>query len=438
MTRQKNLKRLVRERMQKTGERYAAARRQVIAHATQTPMDGAARWHLPGNIPATTALRVMLAAAGIHDPNSGEPLSEAMLFGIAGGIGAGVFAFHYEEEEFSSFFVAGRHLWDDDLAYLQGAIERFGLRPLVSESSGKRKASSNLLEALRSGAPAIAWVDAATLPHRAIPKSLQGGGYHVVTVYAADDNKVLIGDLTDHPIEVPADVFADARARIKKFKNRVMSMPLAASQRLDLAALVRTGMQRCNDAMQNARMKNFKLESFKTWADRIHGSSGKESWERIFPPGPKLWNGLVAVYDFIEHYGTGGGLMRPLYAEFFQQASQSLADPSLQPLAEQYRQLGKLWSDLADAALPDEVAEFKQAKRLLADKAEMLVSGGDDATTRVAAIWTQLEKLKATMRDSFPLSDAQCLELRASLKRRILDIYEQETAAMQAVVDAAK
>ncbi len=46
------------------------------------------------------------------------------MFGIAGGVGAGVVAFHYDKEDFSSFFIAGRHLWQDDLAYIQSACVR--------------------------------------------------------------------------------------------------------------------------------------------------------------------------------------------------------------------------------------------------------------------------------------------------------------------------
>ena len=97
MTRQKHLKRLVRARMAKTGEKYAAARRMVLRTAPPTG-DPAARWHSPGSVAATTALCVLLAHAGVRDPRTGEPFAEPMLFGLAGGIGIGVFSFVYEKE----------------------------------------------------------------------------------------------------------------------------------------------------------------------------------------------------------------------------------------------------------------------------------------------------------------------------------------------------
>src|SRR5579871_6577214 len=93
MTVRKHLKQLVRARMQKTGESYSTARRHVIAKVAQASTDPALRWHFPGNNPATTALRVLLAHAGMRDPHTGEPFSEAMLFGLAGGAGVGVFPF---------------------------------------------------------------------------------------------------------------------------------------------------------------------------------------------------------------------------------------------------------------------------------------------------------------------------------------------------------
>ena len=113
MTRQKHLKQLVRARMEKTGERYAAARRHIIR---ETPgNDGSARGarHITGNVPATTALRTLLAAAGVRDPRTKQPFTEAMVYGIAGGIGIGVFAFLYEKANFASFYVAARN--DSDL-----------------------------------------------------------------------------------------------------------------------------------------------------------------------------------------------------------------------------------------------------------------------------------------------------------------------------------
>src|SRR4029079_11501811 len=126
-----HLKKLVRARMTKTGESYTTARRLVIRDTHTPPADRPLRGHCPGSVPATTALRVLLAHAAVRAPHTGQPFSEAMLFGIAGGVGIGVFAFRSEKEDFASFFVAGRHYWHDDVAYLKNACARFGVKPVV-------------------------------------------------------------------------------------------------------------------------------------------------------------------------------------------------------------------------------------------------------------------------------------------------------------------
>ena len=64
--------------------------------------------HFAGNVPATAALRILLTHAGVRAPHTGAPFTEAMVFGIAGGIGIGVVSFYYEKEDFASFFIGGR------------------------------------------------------------------------------------------------------------------------------------------------------------------------------------------------------------------------------------------------------------------------------------------------------------------------------------------
>src|SRR5688572_26036822 len=183
MTTHKHLKQLVRARMTKTGESYATARRHIVRQPLQVSTDPATQWHYPGNVSATTSLRILLAHAGVRAPHDRAPFSEALLFGVAGGIGIGVFSFFYEKEGFASFYIAGRHLWQDDEQYFRLACARFGITPSVWETGGSKEADRQLAEALAQG-PCIAWVDAAQLPHRAMPESWSGGAYHVITVYA--------------------------------------------------------------------------------------------------------------------------------------------------------------------------------------------------------------------------------------------------------------
>jgi len=466
MTQHKHLKQHVRARMAKTGERYAAARRHVVAAiasdgaepwtsigaapapaddtasagadaAGAAPLSIRAAFHYPGSIPATTALRSLLAAAGVRNPATGEPLTEAMLFGIAGGIGIGVFAFYYEKDDFASFFIAGRHRWQDDEGYLTRACDRLGVAPTVREDGGAKAATAALEAALAGGRPVIAWVDAGSLPHRAMPEAWRGGGYHVVTVHGIDEatGTAWIGDLADDLVPIALADLAAARARTKKQKHRLLTIEPAtgpASGSVDLAAAIRDGLRASHEGLTGAdgigtARSNFSLATLETLAKRMHGGRDKDRWERVFARGPRLWTALTSLHDFVEHYGTGGGLSRPLFADFLAQAGVQLDDPRLADLGRRYEDLGAAWSALADAALPDDMPLLAAAKEALARKAELLDGGG--TAEELGAAWRELDDLAAKAGEDFPLDEAASDGLRAGLAERVRAIHADEVAA---------
>jgi hypothetical protein len=430
VTEHKHLKQLVRTRMGKTGESYTTARRQIIRQVAQPSDSTGTPHHFPGSIPAAAALRALLSQAGIRNPRTGAPLSEAMVFGIAGGIGAGVFAFYYAKEDFSSFFIAGRHLWQDDLGWTREALTRFGLTPVVKESAGVKPAERQLRELLQTGRPVMAWLDAAGLPHRAMPAKFSGGAYHVVTIHAIDDAAAtaLVGDLADDPVAVPLPDLAQARGRIKKFKNRVLAVDRAPGSP-DLGPLVRRGIGACIDALTTCKMKNFRLDAFAHWAEQLDGSKAADSWERMFPPGHRLYQGLWSITEYIEHYGTGGGLSRPMFAEFLEEAGTALSDPALTAIAARYAELGRGWTALAEAALPARVPALAETRALLARRSEHRAEGGG-GTAEVAACWKALDEQAARLKHKFPLDAAASTALRRDLKQRVLALHAGEVEAL--------
>ncbi len=422
MTEHKHLKQLVRARMQKTGESYSTARRQLVRQAAGPLKSSSPYHHFPGSIVATTALRDLLAHAGVRAPHTKAPFSEAMVFGLAGGIGAGMFAFHYAKENFSSFFVAGRHAWYDHTAWALAAAKRLGLTAVVKESSGVKPAEKNLRDLLAGGRPVMVWLDASGLP-------ITGSQYSVTAVHAIDDaaGTALLGDLAQELVPVPLPDLAAARGRTKKDKNRVLALE-PAGRIPDLATLVRGGIAACAESLVKGKMKNFTLAAFATWADRLDGSTAADAWEKIFPPGPLLYNGLKSITEFVEYYGTGGGLCRPIFAEFLEEAGAALGDRTLGALATRYAELGRGWSALADAALPDTVPEFRKTKALIAD-------GIDVVGPAALACGRALEDTRLRMKEAFPLDAAESAALRRELKRRVTALHQEEVAAAAALAD---
>jgi hypothetical protein len=433
MSERKQLNQLVRARMSQAGESYSTARRQVIRQAPDNFPAHDAPAHLPGSIPVCTALRVLLRYAGVMNPRTKAPFSEAMVFGIDGGIGAGMFSFHYAKENFSSFFVAGRHGWQDDAHWTAGARKRLGVKAVVKESSGVKPAEKQLRGLLGGGRPVMAWVDSTLLPHRAMPGAWSGGGYHAITVHRIDDAAgiAMIGDLADEPIPIPLPALAASRDRIKKFKNRVLALE-PGGKVPELAPLIHASIQACVDGLLTGKMKNFRLDAFKSWADKLDGSKAADSWEKIFPPGPLLYTGLRSITEFIEYTGTGGGLCRPVFSEFLEEASSEGGGRELAAVAERYAELGRGWTALAEAALPDEVPAFRQVKRLLARRFELISEGGSGGE-ELRACRADLGQCEAKFKQTFPLDTAQSAELRRALQARVSALYQQEVAALEAL-----
>jgi hypothetical protein len=426
MTQQKHFKQLVRSRMKETGQRYAAARRYVLQSADHSKSP-----HRPGLVPGATALRVLLA-------HRGHRLAEPMTFGLAGGVGIGLFSFFYEKEDFASFFVAGRHCWHDDTAYLTRACERLNQTAVIKEATTPKAAEKNLREMLDRYGPCVAWVDLAFLPHRGM-QHLQstGGGYHIVTVYSVDAaGTALIGDLTDEPIAIALSDLTAARGRIKKDKYRLLAIA-EGREPGDLHAPVLDALKACHRGLTGAdgvksAQRNFSLDALVTWADRLTSTKDKERWERIFAPGHRFFNGLLYLHLFVEYTGTGGGLARPLMADFLNGAAAQLKMPSLKNLGEHYARLGERWSDLADAALPDSLPLLSEAKAQLAAYAERFNSGG--TAEELADCWRKIRELERQAREKFPMTPVECAELRARLQERVLAIHAAEVAAHEQLV----
>lgn len=449
MTQHKHLKTAVRARMARTGERYAAARRHVVGDGgggrDPRPAGDPSIVHFPGSVPAATALRTLLAARGVTAAHTGAAASEALVYGIAGGIGLGVFQFHYAKEDVGTFFLGARHRWDDDLAYLTAAAARCGFDVEVDESGGARTAAVQLDARLADG-PVIAWLDLASLPHRALPAADAGSGYHVAVVQriaaAPGARAYVVSDAGDGPLVLGADDLARARARIAKQRHRLLALGAATAPGIatpdGLAEAVRGGIAACADGLvtspRRGYAKNFTLDALGLWAERLRGGGGKDAWARVFPPGPRLWDALIGVHDWIEGYGTGGGLGRPLFAAFLAEAAGLLADPALSRAADHYAALGAAWTDLAEAAIPAGVPLFDAARAWFDARAACQTAAGVGEPALAAAVaealasWAALEAARADAAASPPRFAPDGQALCAALADRVAALEAAERA----------
>src|SRR5689334_7471604 len=107
-----------------------------------------------GTHPETSSIQHALAYQGLIVPQTGKPLSEAMLLGISGGAVIGYFSFAYEG-------------WDPHVALLArttfdpmpNMFERLGIVQDVHQTNNPANAVKNLLEALDHGHAPLVWAD---------------------------------------------------------------------------------------------------------------------------------------------------------------------------------------------------------------------------------------------------------------------------------------
>jgi hypothetical protein len=222
MTRQKAFKHLVRERMAKTGERYAAARRALdTTGPSPTPepksIDGYRL--LGGRHPEIAALRNLLA-------NRGLALTEAQVLGIGGGLGAGYILWQFQRHA-SAFLTLGfTNRWQYPVERIRTTVGRVGVDVQILETGGARAARSQLDDLLDAGEPVIAFVDPQVLGLWGWPPELEGhGGTQVVVFGQAPDGSYLVDDRGRAPFHIDPDTMARARGRIPSYKNRLVRIP---------------------------------------------------------------------------------------------------------------------------------------------------------------------------------------------------------------------
>ena len=235
MTAHNHLKARIRARMHRTGESYMTARHIVLSARPGNTSDGTtdAALDLGGVTPEAATLRVLLTAVGATAPHTAQPWSEAMLFGLTGGVGVAVHTFRYERDDVSTLFVGARR--PDIADGMVAGLDRLGIAHTVHETAGARTAATQLRGALTAYGPVAAWVDAATLGTRGMPASWEGGAYHVLAVLGVDDDAgtATLADLTAAPVVVASEQLDAARARIRKQRHRVLAVTAVPDEGAD-------------------------------------------------------------------------------------------------------------------------------------------------------------------------------------------------------------
>ncbi|MEV0614171.1 BtrH N-terminal domain-containing protein [Nonomuraea sp. NPDC050404] len=327
MTDHKHLKRLVRDRMARTGESYTTALRHVAGRARRHHHESA-------------LLRHVLDGG----------LSEAMLLGLGGGIGFMYFVFEYTGHPPMLTIVAQAH--PEPMIPL--ALTRAGVPHEVRRTGSPRVAERNLRAALDAGRQPICRVARHQLPWR---ESMPFPDPVDVAVTGLSGDTVRVRD--EVPGELPLADFLAAWSAVPKARHHLIEITGPATGAPDvLGAIKDTAVKLTGPVLGNNFDVNFGLSGMRKLAAQLADPTGRQGWARRFTD---LGPALDRLAECLEVDYTAPGATRPLYADF-------LAETGHAEVAAVYREAGRQWSGVAAAAagrepLPDLAALVADAVR---------------------------------------------------------------------------
>ncbi|HEV3398438.1 MAG TPA: BtrH N-terminal domain-containing protein, partial [Actinomycetes bacterium] len=280
MTAHKHLKERIRARMARTGESYTTARRHVL-----NALPPAEYQLLGGTHPDTSAIAGVLANRGLVAPHTGQPLSEAMVLGAGGGLGAGYILWEFKSHHRRSLVLGFRNSWQYPDRWALKACARLGVPAGVHETGSARRAAEELRAAVGQGAPAIVWADQQLLGYRHLPAWLEGHGGPPVTVYGLDEQAgvALVDDRNRAPLTVSLDALAAARARVGSYKHRQLVLDAPAAE-LDTDGLRRAVLDGLAEQVEHLgqRSDSFSLPAFRKWARLLTDPGNAKGWPKVF------------------------------------------------------------------------------------------------------------------------------------------------------------
>ncbi len=436
VTKQHDFKQTYRARMEKTGERYPAARAMLLrSGGGPAAVPGLFKGYptLGGMCRDTGALRNVLAAAGILAPHTGEPLSEAVVTGLCGGVGFLYALFEYKGWPPMLSVMCRFDTMPD--SFIAGGLARLGVPTTVQETSSAATARKALDAAIEAGKPPLCVVDCVGLLHEgeAGPMQMAGMAPTVVAVAGVQGDTLLIDDGGVDPRRMTHEQFARARGLYKKGKNRLITID-GAPPKVDVKACIRKAVAATGDRYTNAPYKgfasNFGLAGLDKWRRLLTDAKDAKGWPSVFPEGRLAYLALRRTYDGIEHDFTPPAAGRPMYAEFLTEAAAITGVKGFEKASELYKRSGAAWSKITVAIAGCGDGAIAQGCGLGDSAREIFDEAGCPRRAEIASIVNQ----RTTLAQTCKLPAERAAELYGRLAGHVGEVLALEREAAGALV----
>ncbi len=347
MTKQRSLKRLVRERMQRTGESYTTAHRFITSRRPADRPAGLLHSYPAGGYAThreSALVQRLLASAGLE-------LSEAMVCGLGGGIGFMYAVFEYKAVPHPLLtFVAQHH----PRPWTQEVSENLGLNLSSATSSSARVALEKLRAALDGGDAVQITVGKGGLPWIEGVSELEAAEPYTVNVVGKDGDDFLIDDCSESLQRAPADALARAWALHRKGRFAIQTLGLPTGEKVDLARALRravttTVAHMTGPVLSNAFDVNFGLSGIDKWATEVADTRSKKGWTARFGQGAGFEHAMSRIAECFTHAYSAPGATRPIYSQFLTEAGGS-SPLTLAAASKLAAESGRLWEEVVEVA----------------------------------------------------------------------------------------
>jgi hypothetical protein len=298
----------------------------------------------------------------------GQPLAEEIIFGLGEGIN-----FMYWEQKGAPPFIGGRGNIKD---FVQDIGRRTGVGVSEKSTTSTRKAQKVLLQQMEKEEPLMVRVDMGFLPYFDFGEDYHFGSHTIVICGYDGEDQVLISDMDPQVSGLKKGFYApmtweeisEARgSTYKPFppKNTYYEFDFASGHPptpKDILAAVHSN----SEAMLNPPISNFGIKGIRRAAKEI------SAWPDRFVEN-ELRSNLFMFYIMSEIGGTGGGMFRPMYGRFLEEAASITENDSLAQAAGPILQSGARISQAAQ--LFEDVLEGSDLGDKIEQAAKLLLEG---------------------------------------------------------------
>ncbi|GAB5490274.1 MAG: hypothetical protein Phog2KO_04890 [Phototrophicaceae bacterium] len=376
----------------------------------------------------TASIRNALDYQGVKAPHTGQAFSEALLFGVSGGMNFGYFYFHYDGYD-PQINILTRNTFN----LFEPILERLGIAQEIKQTTSADKGCENLLDALENGDAPIVEADMYSLPYNALAYDEGMWGMMPLLVYGYDNNTAYIADRARIGLTVSTEELDTARARIKKNKHKIITLGIPNEAKLTSA--VTMGIWDCiklfTEKPPKGSANNFGFKAYQRWIKLLTKAKTKGSWAKTLSSGRELYTGLTSAFHFSQEFGKDDSYTaeRMMMADFLEEASLILDKPDLTEIAPKFRLAGDAWQVLGQQLLPDDVPLLKETREIMTQKHSLFLNEGHQSTDKRLELSQREEDLKVKSED-FPLSEEEITQLQANIAEQVSIVHDLEHDAI--------